>query len=413
MLFLPAIALALIHAPTSGPLARYVQKDDPSFAWSMHTLDGHTALDLKSQTWQGKVWRHDVVFVTPTKNKLRDAAIIEVTGWTPNQKDYDYAKLLADSSGMTVCLLFQIPNQPLFGQEEDGLIALTIERYLRGDGDDWPLLLAMVKSVVATMDAIQESTKRSIKKFVITGASKRGWTAWLTGALQDPRIIGIAPVAFDNLDMKAQLAKQKDDWGQYSPMISDYTDKGLQGILDSPPGRELLKVIDPINYIGDLTIPILTVNGTNDPFWAVDAAQVYWERLPKDKWTVAVPNANHGMGDKSLWAPTIGWFASQCAQGRSLPSVSASERVEANGVSSITSLTGTTPKQSRIWSATSLDLHFEKSVWKPNGFLKSNASGTWTVKPLRTLNQAVFIEHVFENGCRLTTPVTVVKKSWL
>ena len=32
-----------------------------------------------------------------------------------------------------------------------------------------------------------------VSKFVVAGASKRGWTTWTTGAV-DPRVVGIEPV---------------------------------------------------------------------------------------------------------------------------------------------------------------------------------------------------------------------------
>ena len=60
--------------------------------------------------------------------------------------------------------------------------------------DDWLVRLAMVKSGVRAMDAIQEflaspaggSTK--VDQFVVAGGSKRGWTTWLVGAV-DSRVI--------------------------------------------------------------------------------------------------------------------------------------------------------------------------------------------------------------------------------
>lgn len=58
-------------------------------------------------------------------------------------------------------------------------------------------LFPMTKSVIRAMDTVQawasEYHQQDIRKFVVVGASKRGWTAWLTAAV-DSRVVAIAPI---------------------------------------------------------------------------------------------------------------------------------------------------------------------------------------------------------------------------
>lgn len=405
--------------PPAGELKAFVAKPDSSYGWKRASIGGYRALDLTSQTWQGSKWRHDVVLVEPRSGvSVKGGAIIEVTGWTPNKNDNAYAQLLADSSGMTVALLFQIPNQPIWGREEDDLIAYSFEKYFETGDSSWPLLFPMVKSVKAAMDALQDSTKGSenpLSRFVVTGGSKRGWTAWLVGALDDPRVVAIAPAVFDNLDFPAQLVRQQKYWGEFSPMIKDYTDRGLQDLLGSERGKDLIRLVDPVHSLP--SIPVLVLTGTNDAYWTVDSAQVYWQRLTMPKWSIAIPNAPHTMGDRKWWAPSLGLFAQAQVEGVPMPNVSSTfDLAESSWNLRIECTPG--PASYRVWKATSSDLHFDQTVWsiaEEKKLPSSEGKRGISVEGDRgkQTNVAVLVEMEFETPhgrLRLTTPVYLAPK---
>src|ERR1044071_4995581 len=118
---------------------------------------------------------------------------------------------------------------------------------MKSGDDTWPALLPMVKSAVRAMDTVQayaqKEHQQKVEKFVVAGASKRGWTTWLTGAV-DKRVAGIAPMVIDMLNMKAQTQWSQKVYGKQSEQIHDYTELNLHQKLDDPPIQKLRSWID-------------------------------------------------------------------------------------------------------------------------------------------------------------------------
>lgn len=273
---------------------------------------------LTSQEWQGLPWRHGIWAAFPKRGGWQSSCVLEITGDDAGEPDRELGVAMAEACGMPVVTLFDVPNQPLYGHREDDLIAETFSRYLHTRDPKLPLLFPMVQATMAAMRLVQEESEHAgcrVERFVVTGASKRGWTTWLVGTLGDPRVLGIAPRVFDNLDMKAQIAKQMNDWGQPSNEIEDYTRRRLHLMVDTPGGDELLRLVDPIFGLHELAIPVHMIHGACDPYWTVDALSVYWDRIPMPRTVQIVPNADHALRDAGTWLPSLGAFARTCALG--------------------------------------------------------------------------------------------------
>ncbi len=188
-------------------LDEYVKKPDAAFAWVQtgnHTTAAGTITSLKltSQVWQGITWKHDLRIYEPREIAYPDAMLLFITGGNNESheaSDDDHKQFfgLARLCGTRVAVLPRVPNQPLLdGKTEDELIAETFVRYIQTKDENWPLFFPMVKSAVRAMDSAQawakESGRPPVTRFVVTGGSKRGWTTWLTGAVDD-RVVAIAP----------------------------------------------------------------------------------------------------------------------------------------------------------------------------------------------------------------------------
>lgn len=313
----PLVALIALQAPQLPPeFDAYLHANSKGTFSVASKGPGRLELDLTSQTWQGIPWKHRVVIQSPSTLRHKGIAVLAITGGGRNAKDLAWAKRIADGALMPAVSLFDIPNQPIFGLREDELIAHTFEQYLKTGKADWPLLFPMANSALRAMDAVSAATKGSknpIKSFIVTGESKRGWTTWMVGASADARVRGIVPMIYDNLNLAAQMKRQMDEWGRYSPMIAAYTDKGLQQVLETPPGKKLAAMVDPWAYRSRIKAPLLMVHGSNDPFWTTDAIQVYWKALGRRKALVVMPNRGHEFpGDKRMDEGLIA-FARACA----------------------------------------------------------------------------------------------------
>ncbi len=273
---------------------------------------------IQSQIWHGIPWTHDLVVVGEGSH----TAMLYVTGGPANPFDEETMRVLSQSSGVPVVGLFDIPNQPLLGNlSEDDLIAQTLVLCLESGDATWPLLFPMVQAVKSAMEVLQDR----FDQWIITGASKRGWTTWLAGCTSDSRIVGIVPMVFDNLNVAAQMKSQLSAWGQPSAMIEPYVSRGLTDALNTEAGMRLANMIDPYAYLEHLRCPILMIHGANDPYWTVDALGNYWHDLPPQKAVWVIPNGGHGVGDAATASPTIGAFVRSIVQGKPFPEVYWSE----------------------------------------------------------------------------------------
>jgi PhoPQ-activated pathogenicity-related protein len=233
----------------------------------------------------------------------------------------------------------------------------------------WPLLLPMVKGVVRAMDAIQGFLQRqqqiSIAGFVVSGASKRGWTAWLTPVV-DTRVKAIAPWVYDNLAMAQQLRHQRDTWGQFSGQIAEYTERGLpQRLLAGEPGAvELAAMVDPISYRQHLSVPKLIVLATNDRYWPLDALNVYYDALPGERYLLYVANTGHTLqpGREQAIAGLMALFEHAAGRLR-LPTLQW-EASAAGDTLTLALATDRPPRSVRAWVATAPTRDFRDARWE-------------------------------------------------
>jgi PhoPQ-activated pathogenicity-related protein len=252
---------------------------------------------------------------------------------------------------------------------EDDLLAHTFVQFLTTQDATWPLLLPMVKGVVRAMDAIQAFLPRQrytpIEGFLVSGASKRGWTAWLTPVV-DPRVKAIAPWVYDNLHLAQQVRHQRDTWGHFSGQIAEYTARGLpQRLLSGEPDAvELAAMVDPFSYRQHLTVPKLIILATNDRYWPLDALNVYYDALPGERHLLYVANAGHTLqpGRERAIAGLMALFQQTAGRLR-LPTLQWEASAEGDTLT-LALTTDRPPRSVRAWVATAPTRDFRDARWE-------------------------------------------------
>ena len=344
----------------------YLNASDGEFRWRVSAKEGNTTLiHFVSQIWQGSPWVHALAMVFPEQISVPGSIVLEITGGAANETDLERALHAAESTGIPVAVLFDIPNQPLWDMIEDDLIAHTFEKFLETDDTSWPLLFPMAKAALLAMEVVQrwgEDEGHSFEKFILTGSSKRGWTSWLAAATGDPRIVGIAPRVFDNLNIAAQLRRQTEYWGDLSPMLDDYARRQLQLALEHDKGLYLAASVDPLTFRENYKCPAFIVNGANDAYWTVDAVGLYWNELRQDRYVRPVPNAGHFIGDRAWEVPGLDAFVRSCAGLFDMPALNASCFID-GGHAHFAYVAEKSLSNLEIWFAESDDMHFDQAQW--------------------------------------------------
>ncbi len=399
---LATLFLGLAMHAASSPFDDYIKRPDETFKITSRQVD-HAA--FVSQTWQGLSWTHTLRIFRPKTTKHPSTAVLEITGGHENEVDAARAQQAADLCGMPVAVLWDIPNQPIWDLHEDDLIAETFARAIKTKDWTLPLLLPMTKSAVRAMDVVKTLTQGQISKFVVTGASKRGWTTWLVGATADRRVIGIAPRVFENLDVRTQAKHQVEDWGQPSEMWEPYVKRHLLDNLDSPEVTILSAIVDPVNYLQRVRMPVLTMRASNDPYWLPDAERVYWNRIrgPKAEWISL--NEGHFSGDAMLSNATLAEFAGRCAAGKSLPELSAALANKA-----ITITAESTIVKAKIYNATVSGRDFRDAkwaLWKEVGLKQGKGSVT---VPDAVGSAGYIVSAQLPSGASIFAPALIVRK---
>ncbi|MBI1189214.1 MAG: hypothetical protein GC200_00820 [Tepidisphaera sp.] len=449
---LAAGAPATTPPGTLTALEKYIKADDGAFKWSLEKsqhLDQPAPgtwnlLRMTSQTWRtpGEVdipeWTHWVHVWVP--DALRsDKPILFITGGRrkPDAPDAPAGELgFLSRAGAIAVVVDNIPNQPLkLGDDpaertEDGLVARTWVKAMETGDPTWIARFPMVKGAVKAMDAATQflaqhppthstlngkALDASFKpgKWLVAGASKRGWTTWLTAAVDD-RVGALAPIVIDVLDVPAQMHHHRAAYGFWAPALNDYVETKIVERLDpttadpDPLMAGVLAHDDPVNWLSRVSDkPKYLINASGDEFFLPDSSSIYEKRLPEPWFLRYVPNSGHNVSRSDAPANLVAFYLAW-SEGRQMPKITWNIELPDNEGRSqrakIHAQTTIKPSWVRIWRVTTpkkRDFRIEetKDTWNAGHVGAADKDGLAYEAPVQIPDKgftAAFLEFTYK-----------------
>jgi len=284
----------------------------------------------------------------------------------PQQKNDQMSYVAAISRTVCSCL-YMIPNQPVvfnsdplkMSRTEDEILAFGWAKFMNTSDTQWITRLPMVKAAVKAMDTIQHfSATLNIKidQFTVAGASKRGWTAWLTAAVDIKRVKTVVPMVIQVVKTRDVLAHTYDSLCEWPIAMKDYVAAGITGLLNSVAFTKLTNIIDPFVYRDRLAnVNKYMVNALGDQFFMPDNSQFSYPYLPggdEHKHLRYVPNTDHSMaGSDALEATAAFYFGS--VHSVELPNYNFTNEYTEDGMHLVVKVTnGKKPTSVLLWQTT-------------------------------------------------------------
>lgn len=432
-------------------LRDFVNRPDPFYGYNyVASYDKIGAMihvfKMTSQSWRspgevakGRIWNHYITLIEPDVMPYHTALLFIDGGSSnspvPNEENTDeFLVQFAMAAGTPVVRIQNVPAQPItFTDEvgirenrtEDDIIAYSYDRYMASfsagtPDNDWPLLFPMTKAAVRAMDLAQEAfplvsgkapEDAQIEDFVVAGGSKRGWTTWLTGAV-DSRVRAIIPLVIDVLNMDEQMQHHFRSYGYWAPAIYPYAQEQVFDRFGTPGGEALLKLVDPFEYRSELQMPKLILNSTGDQFFLPDSSQFYLDSMLGESHVIYVANTEHSLDnainvldDTSALSSVLAFYMAVVQE---VPRPEISWTFEDDGT--IRVKCSERPELAVMWQAFNEDSRdFRRDTigesWIPT-VLSSGTDGTVAGKPFEVPGawNAAYIQVAFANDAKIVIP---------
>lgn len=326
----------------TAPVSYYIQSTESLSSVELRKYQ------MRSQSWSPNnivhpdKWQHNVDIYIPQYPVSQNALLVINNGINYHDdinnikeaSDFTQQSLarIARTTNTIVISVSNVPNQYLkYGDESRGLKeddSVARSWMLFMDHPERNALMPLHIPMAVTVSQVIRMAKQELKpwkinKFIITGLSKRGWSAWLT-AISDPDVVAIVPFVLDLLNTRKGLEHIYLSYGKNWPLVFyPYYQHGIDKRVNTSNFIKLMKIEDPFQYMNTdystrLSIPKYIINASGDDFYVPDNTRFYYSKLPGEKSLSVVPNTDH-YGIKNITEQSLIPFVNRFQSKKSLP----------------------------------------------------------------------------------------------
>lgn len=424
------LARCHVEKVRQAPLQYQLEQKTPAQGYTLYQYR------MTSQTWspepvvEPRLWEHRVELFVPDVALAEKALVVVNNGvrFGEEQQIPDYSSealsAIAVQTQTVVASISDVPNQYVTFRDaqapmrEDDAVAHTWAHWLRNDAaaPELPLHVPMAAVASRGMDLMADALPElRLEQFIITGASKRGWSAWLT-AMADDRVVAIVPSVIDVADTSSMLEGLRKRYGGSWPLaLWPYQAAEVLQQLGSPAFARLMALMDPMQYLDEpgarLKIPKYLVSASGDDFFAPDHATDYLQRLPGQTSLRVLPNSDHG-GVRAHVVTTLVPMVQRIQASLPMPRV---QVAPGEGAAHVLVRLSEMPVAVKVWTAANpLDRDFRHACgvrYTSQTIIPSEAFSLDWAPPAQGW-QAQFVEARFADGFVVTSPVSVLPQTY-
>ncbi|MFZ0219213.1 MAG: PhoPQ-activated protein PqaA family protein [Candidatus Aquirickettsiella sp.] len=379
------------------------------------------------------VWKHEIDIFVPRENLNVDTAALYITGGYNSKTIRNNApeRLISQLTQHNIVIVLKDnPNQYLTINDkqlkEDEIIAFTWNRFIHNPKlSYYPLHIPMAIAAQQAMTLAQNVLLQhhiTINHFVVIGASKRGWAAWMT-ALLDHRVIAMIPIVVDVLNLEKQIPHIYKVYAQHWPIaLNDYYFQHIPEYAQPsnifyPNYLRLLQLEDPFTYftvapyqkkLAEMSKYI--VNASGDDFFPPDSSQYYYHALSEKKLLFYLPNSGHYVEYSpsiAQLASTISAFYKRISSHQALPVIT----WDKNTLGELKIRFSENPSKIILWSATNpitRDFRYSCAIhYQPTHLTIEGQEIKLIIPSPKQGWSASYVELDFPDDLRVSTPIFI------
>lgn len=439
------IDFKLISSENEGTYTKFIY----SFKSINWPLSSKQDIQLSSNSGSKKVWDEELEVYVP--NNLRNSSIIKNVIMIIDQRDTNVSDSTIQAKSADFIshkIIDKLASNNIIIHLKETLDANLINRNIN-TGDQllaysWrkfilnpyeytyfnillPIKVAVIQAMNLSQQVLHKERNVAIKGFTLINMVGSGWGTWLS-SISDERVKAMIAISEDSLNLEEQLLHVYKTYGQNWPIaVQGYYKEHIDEYLNPsnslyPNFKKLMQVSDPYLYFNIpeyneriRKVSKYLINPSGDDFFTPDSSSLYFDKIPGSKALVYIPNSpryiNYTNSINEL-IDSIAAFKTRVDNLQELPVV----KTYLKDRNTLTVKFNEKPVQAILWRAynsEARDFRYACNIRYQSRQLKlKNQSIKLTLEMPRKGWSATFVELIFKDGLRMSTPVIILPETY-